>query len=423
MTNELKFSGGLPIRADVMRKLPWWRWMGAALVLVGVAGPCSAQEYPQPTPAMQAIIDKDNGRHFGSSPEDGGPMATDLSPALTGPAIAKAMRKVADWELQTNQPYFDQIWTSSALYTGYMAAARSLNEPKYRDAMLATAEKFDWGLRSKNYPNADDQAIAQMYLELYLEQPAGKRDPHRIEAIKAALDSEINLKTLTPTDTRLPWWWCDALFMAPPVWSHMYKATGDHKYIDYIDTQYQATTDLLYNRQEHLFARDQSYVTKTEPNGKPMFWSRGEGWVMAGIARFYDDLPANDPHRAFYAQMLREMAVRVAALQGPDGLWHAGLLDPEYYQLPENSGSAFFTFAMAWGIDHGILDAKTYRPVVERAWKGLVTHIYADGRLGCIQQTGAEPAFYRPTASYDYGIGAFLLAGSELRTMVGKTKP
>jgi rhamnogalacturonyl hydrolase YesR len=139
---------------------------------------------------------------------------------------------------------------------------------------------------------------------------------------------------------------------------------------------------------------------------------------MAGIARIYDYLPPDDPRRPFYANQLKEMATRVAGLQDANGLWHAGLLDPDYYQLPEISGSAFFTFAIAWGIDHGILDARTFRPVVEKAWKGMLTHIYADGRLGCIQQTGAEPAFYRPTASYDYGVGAFLLAGSELKTMI-----
>ena len=95
---------------------------------------------------------------------------------------------------------------------------------------------------------------------------------------------------------------------------------------------------------------------------------------------------------------LKEMATRVAALQDKDGLWHAGLLDPEYYALPEISGSAFFTYAIAWGINHHLLDRQTFEPVVTKAWRGMLTHIYADGRLGCIQQTGAEPAFYYPTS-------------------------
>ena len=394
-----------------------------SIALLGlVAAPLlhAQQTYPTPTPAMQAIIDKDNGRHFGSSPEDAGPLATDLSPALKAAAIDKAVRKVADWELATNQPYFDQIWTSSVLYTGFMAASRSTGDPKYRDAMLATAKKYDFTLRNHN-PNADDQAIGSTYLELYLGEPKAKRDPHMIATLQTEMDAMYPLKTLSANDTtKIPWWWCDALFMAPAVWAEMAKATGDHKYIDYLHENWQRTYDLLYNQQEHLYARDASYKTKTEANGKLMFWSRGEGWVMGGIARTLEALPADDPHRPFYIRQLKEMAARVASIQGPDGLWHAGLLDPGYYPLPENSGSALFTYAMAWGINHNLLDRKTYEPVVAKAWKGLLAHVYADGRLGCIQQTGAEPAFYRPSASYDYGIGAFLLAGSELRTLVGK---
>ena len=390
------------------------------------------QDYPKPLPATQAIIDKDNGRHFGDSPVDPGPLAKDLSPALKPADIDKAMRKVADWELVRNAPYFDQIWTSSVDYTGFMALARSTGDAKYRDAMLTVANKFDWKPRGKG-ANADDQSIGQMYLELYLSTPKDKRDPHWIEATRAALDSVIDIKQgpdkgveaptagAPATDNRIPWWWCDALYMAPTVWARMAEATGDHKYVDYIHTNWQRTYDLLYNRDQHLYARDATYKTKLEPNGQPMFWSRGEGWVMGGIARTVDALPPDDPQIPFLVGQLKEMAARVKDLQGADGLWHAGLLDPDYYKLPENSGSALFTYAIAWGINHGYLDYRTYGPVVQKSWAGLIGHIYADGRLGCIQQTGAEPAFYYPGSSYDYGIGAFLLAGTELKRTAATT--
>jgi rhamnogalacturonyl hydrolase YesR len=351
-------------------------------------------------------------------------LAKDLSPALKAADIDKAMRKVADWELKRNGPYFDQIWTSSVDYTGFMALAASTGDVKYRDAMMAVAEKYAWKPRGKG-ANGDDQSIGQMYLELYLTTPKDKQDTHWIEPTRAALDAVIDIKrgpdagieTTTSKDVKIPWWWCDALYMAPPVWARMYAATGDHKYIDYIHANWQMTYDLLYNKEEHLYARDATYKMKTEPNGKLQFWSRGEGWVMGGIARTVDYLPKDDPQIPFLVTQLKEMAARVKELQGTDGLWHAGLLDPDYYKLPEISGSALFTFAIAWGIDHGYLDAKVYKPVVEKAWKGMIGHIYADGRLGCIQQTGSEPAFYYPASSYDYGVGAFLLAGSELKKL------
>jgi unsaturated rhamnogalacturonyl hydrolase len=389
-----------------------------ALALIVLAGSLRAQTYPLPTPAMQANIDKDNARHFGDSPADGGPMANDLSPALTPARVDQAIRKVADWQLARAQPYFDRTWTWSALYTGFIAASDATGDPKYRDAMTAMAKNFNWEINGTT-PNADTQSLAQTYLELYLH--AGKdADPQMIASSRAAFDSLIPLNTLTATDPRIPWWWCDALFMAPPAWARMYAATGDHTYIDYLDTNWQRTTDLLYDKDEHLYFRDATFVGKTGPNGKKIFWSRGEGWVMGGLVRTLQYLPKNDPQRPFYIQQLREMCARIAQLQGADGLWRASLLDPVDFPLPEMSGSAFFVYAMAWGVNEGVLDAATYKPVIAKAWRGMLQHVYADGRLGDIQQTGAEPGLYLPTASYTYGVGAYLLAGSELKRMAGK---
>jgi len=369
----------------------------------------------QPMPKEQANIATNAARHFGDDPDNPGPIATDLSYSTKPAAVAKAMRKVADWQLERAQPYFDRIWTWSVLYTGFMAASDSLDDPKYRDAMLAMSRKFDWQLRS-HLPNADDQSIGQTYLEFYLL----KKDP----AMMRSTQSELDAILAAPRGSAIPgkeiaWWWCDALFMAPPVWSRMYAATGDRKYIDYLDEEWAKTSGRLYDTEEHLYARDSTYLTRIEANGKKMFWSRGNGWVMAGIVRTLKYLPKDDPARAKYIAQLREMAARVAEIQGSDGLWRAGLLDPGDYDLPELSGSAFFTYALAAGVNEGILDKKVYRPVIEKAWAGLLHHVYADGRLGCIQQTGAEPAPFKVSASYTYGVGAFLLAGSEIRQMHG----
>jgi rhamnogalacturonyl hydrolase YesR len=367
----------------------------------------------QPTPKEQANIATNEARHFGDAPDDPGPIAKDLSDSIKPAAVAKAMRKVADWQLARSQPYFDCIWTWSVLYAGFMAASDSLGDPQYRDAMMAMSQKFDWKLRS-HLPNADDQSVAQTYLELYLM----KKDPAMLQPAQTELDAIL----AAPRESEIPgkeiaWWWCDALFMAPPVWSRMYAATGDRKYIDYLDQEWAKTSGRLYDPEEHLYFRDSSYLTRTEVNGTKMFWSRGNGWVMGGIIRTLQFLPKDDQARAKYIAQLQEMAAAVAKLQGPGGLWRAGLLDPDDYDLPEVSGSAFFTFALAAGVNDGFLDKKTYRPVIQKAWAGMLHHVYADGRLGCIQQTGAEPAPFKASASYTYGVGAFLLAGSEIRKM------
>ena len=379
---------------------------------------------PPNTEAMRlAAIARDNSRQFGSDPDDPGPLARNLSPAITPAAVGAAMRKVADWQLAQSQQYFTvvdksrnldgRIWTWSVLYTGYMAASASLRENKYRDAMEQMGKSYNWGLRSQ-LPGGDDQSLAQTYLELYLLD----KQPEQIAPTRTALDAVLAAPRVElGTGKRIEWWWCDALFMSPPVWARMYAATGDMKYISYLDDEFAKTTQLLYDPQAHLYSRDATFIDKKEKNGQKVFWSRGEGWVMGGLARTLEYLPKDDPGRAKYETQLKEMAAAVAKLQGPDGLWRSGLLDPAAYDQPEISGSALMTFGIAWGINNGVLDRKAYTPVVTKAWAGMLKHIYADGRLGDIQQTGAQPSSFKPSASYNYGVGGFLLAGSEIHKM------
>jgi unsaturated rhamnogalacturonyl hydrolase len=340
---------------------------------------------------------------------DNPPALAKLSSALNPKAIDAAMRKVGVWELDRSRPYFSQDWTFAALYAGFMDAAKTLPDASYKEAMLQVGNKFDWKLGPRLI-HADDQAIGQTYIELYREY----HEARMIQPTREQFDALMKM----PDDPQKPvWWWCDALFMAPPVWARLYSATGDMSYLDYMDREWWVTSNLLYDSQEHLYFRDATYLHKTEANGKKLFWSRGNGWVMAGLARVLDEMPESYPTRQRYIEQYRQMASRVILLQGSDGLWRPGLLDPDAYPLPEVSGSAFFVYSLAWGIDHGILDRATYLPVVKKGWAGLVSHIYVDGRLGGIQPIGAAPGAFKPSSSYVYGVGAFLLAGSEVHRL------
>ena len=383
--------------------------MTASLAAALLAQPMAWAEQ-KPTPEQLAGITKDNSRHFGDNPDDPGPLAKDLSPTIKREDVARAVRKVADWQLERSQPYFDRIWTWSVLYSGFMATSDALNDPKYSKAMEAMSDKYRWELRS-HLPDADNLSLGQTYLELYLQ----KKDAARIAATKSEMDALIAApRSSTVPNREIVWWWCDALFMAPPAWARMYAATGDKKYLAYLDEEWEKTSNRLWDKQEHLYARDTSYLTRTEANGKKMFWARGNGWVMGGLIRTLQYLPKDDPKRAFYIGQLQEMSARLAELQGTDGLWRSGLLDPKSDELPEVSGSALITYGLAAGVNEGYLDRAKYTPVIQKAWAGMVQHIYADGRLGCIQQTGAEPAPFKASASYTYGVGGFLLAGSEV---------
>ena len=346
----------------------------------------------------------------GDQPEVALPLASDISPALNRSDIRKVIRKVADWQLNKINGQYTNDWTMAALYTGFMAASDATGDAEYRAAMRDMGRKLDWKLGPR-FNHADDVAVGQTYTELYLQDHA----PMMLVDVREQLLRAMRVET---DPDHLVWWWCDALFMAPPVWARMYKISGDRAFLDHMDREWWLTSSKLYDPQEHLYSRDASFLDKKEANGKRLFWSRGNGWVMAGTVRVLEYMPKDYPSRQKYVTQFQEMAAKVASLQGEDGLWRPGLLDAPAYPLPEVSGSAFFTYALAWGINQHFLDAKTYRPVVEKAWRGLVSHIYQDGRLGCIQPIGSAPDAYKPTASYTYGVGAFLLAGSEVEKMV-----
>ncbi len=341
----------------------------------------------------------------GDSPADPGPHAT-LSGSTRPADVKAAMRLVANWQLARVQGRYSQDWTIATMYAGFLAASRTLGDPRYAAHVQQVGEHYGWTLGPRR-AHADDQAIGQSYLELY--------KTHHNPKIIAPLRTQFDDIMTRPDDPTKPvWWWCDALFMAPPVWAKLSQATGDPKYDAYMDREWAITDKLLWDRQEHLFFRDATYFNKHEKGGEEIFWSRGNGWVMGGLVRVLQVLPHNDPSYPFYVKRLRAMATKVATLQRPDGLWSPGLLDTPNYPLPEVSGSSFFVYAMAWGIDHRLLPAGKYRPVVDRAWRGLVQNIYADGRLGSIQPVGAAPGAFTSASSYTFGVGAFLLAGSEV---------
>jgi rhamnogalacturonyl hydrolase YesR len=340
-----------------------------------------------------------------------GPLAQNLSPKLKRRDLAKAMKIVADWQLSRMPAAPQSDWTWAALDAGFMGVPDAVAGDKYKRAMYQIGEKLEWRPGPRQL-HADDQAVGQMYLEQYFLH----RDAKMLDPMRARLDAEMAAPDPPdPTNPARPlWWWCDALFMAPPVFADMAAITGDKKYLAFMDREWDKTTALLYNRSKHLYFRDASYLEQHEKNGEPLFWSRGNGWVMGGIVRVLKELPADSPLRPKYVALFREMAAELLSLQGKDSLWRPGLLDADAYPLPEISGSAFITYAIAYGVNEGILDRATYWPAVEKAWAGMLTHVYADGRLGCIQPIGAAPGAYTETTSYVYGVGAYLLAGSEI---------
>jgi unsaturated rhamnogalacturonyl hydrolase len=384
-----------------------------SIILILVAVLLSTLAWGQASPAQNAAFDANAEREAaGDQPDDPGPLATGLSSAMKRKAILAAIKKVADWQLRQAEGHYNIQWTYAALYDGLLAASKATDN-RYHDRVLEVARENQWKLGPR-FAHADDEAIGLTYLTFYAEDQGSKE---RLAPTQEGMDKLL----AQPDDPKQNlWWWCDALYMAPPVLAQLAIATGDQKYLDFIDHEWWLTSAALYDPNEHLYFRDNRFLTMHEANGQKVFWSRGNGWVLAGLALVLQRMPESSPNRAKYVTQYREMAERIAGLQQSDGLWRASLLDPASYPNPEVSGSAFFTYAFAWGIKHGMLDRKKYLPVVTKAWRGMLTHVYESGRLGSIQPIGGEPGRYTPSSSWVYGVGAFLLAGSELSGIARK---
>ena len=186
------------------------------------------------------------------------------------------------------------------------------------------------------------------------------------------------------------------------------------RYLNFAVTNWWRTSDYLYDKDEHLFYRDSKFFDRREPNGRKLFWSRGNGWVMAGLVRVLQYLPATHPTRKRFERQFKEMAGKVSVCQQADGLWRASLLDAESFPAKESSGSAFFVYALAWGINEGLLDRKQYEPAVIKGWDALGDCVATDGKLTHVQPAGSAPKHFDLGATEVYGVGAFLLAGSEV---------
>ncbi|MDO9255641.1 MAG: DUF4861 family protein [Bacteroidales bacterium] len=336
---------------------------------------------------------------------------------LGNPAdVLSIMRRVADWQLQ-NPRHETWDWTNGALYTGIMAVGRVANDEKYYKEMIKVGDNNHWKEGPRRY-FADDYCVGQMYAELFNVY----QRPYMIEGMKNLGDSIIarphteSLEFVNDIVLR-EWAWCDALFMGPTTLSAIYKSTGEIKFLDIANKLWWKTTDYLYDKDEKLYYRDSRFFDRREANGKKVFWSRGNGWVFGGLARVISTMPENYPDRSRYLNLFNEMAEKLASIQCNDGTWHASLLDPDKFPAKETSGTAFYCYGLAWGINQGILDKGKYLPVVLKAWSALTESVHSNGKLGYVQQISDRPENPKYDDSEVYAVGAFLLAGEQLIKM------
>ncbi|REE05509.1 glycoside hydrolase family 88/105 protein [Marinoscillum furvescens] len=309
------------------------------------------------------------------------------------------------------------IWTRGVYYEGLMALHSIYPKEKYIDYAVSWAEAHDWSFRyGITTRNADSHCAGQTYLDLYeLGHPSAQ-----IDSTRASID------LMVASDKVDDWDWIDAIQMAMPVFSKLGRIKGDSTYFEkmyelYAYSKYDEGGG-LYNEVDGLWWRDADYVPPyTEPNGEDCYWSRGNGWVVAALVRVLNDIPVNEPHRQEYEEDLIAMLDALIKVQRTDGFWNASLHDPENYGGPEATGTALFVYGMAWGLNQNLIDSTTYYEPMARAWNALLEEsLQPNGFLGYVQSTGKDPSAGQPVTQLkepdfeDYGLGCFLLAGSEI---------
>lgn len=333
-------------------------------------------------------------------------------------SIMASMKKVADWQFRYLEKegwkHAKTDWTNGALYAGVYAFAEYANEPKYFQRLIGISEDNNWDAGRRRF-FADEYCVAQTYSQLYGvygEDYMISRWRRLADSIVAQPHTE-SLEWKNSIHLR-EWAWCDALFMGPPALAYLSTVTGEPKYLQTAIKLWWKTSDFLYSKENHLYFRDGRYFDQKEKNGQPVFWSRGNGWVMGGLVRMMNNIKPGDPARAAFEKQFKEMAAKVASLQNEDGTWHAALLDQDSYPAKETSGTGFFLYALTWGVNNGLLEKETYRPVIVKAWAALQSTVHPDGKLGFVQMIAAAPGKATADDTEVYGVGAYLLAGTEL---------
>ncbi len=346
------------------------------------------------------------------------------APSKEADEVRGIINKVNTYWQTNNKAETNSFWHHAAYHTGNMEAYRLTGNDDWLDYSTRWAEHNQWkGAKSSdkskwkyNYGETDEhvlfgdwQICFQTYADLYNILP----DDKRIKRAREVMEYEMS----TPKNDY--WWWADGLYMVMPVMTKLYNITDNGKYLDKLYEYIQYSDSIMYDPEAGLYYRDAKYTypKHTSANGKKDFWARGDGWVLAGLAKVLADLPSNYKHRDFFENKFVKMADAVVACQQPAGYWSRSMWDEEHAPGPETSGTAFFTYGLLWGVNNGYLNDAKYFDAAKKGWHYLkTTALQKDGRVGYVQPIGEKAIpgqVVDSKSTADFGVGAFLLAACE----------
>lgn len=332
------------------------------------------------------------------------------------------------------------LWTRGVYFEGLMELVKV--ECQTGGAMYETYRTYinNWGEAHNWTPrngvttrDADDYCCGQAYLDMGHAGPTEQCMDHLIACRNVPQKQGNGSSEGSFGD----WTWIDAIQMGLPVltkMSRMCRMRGDADWARYAEQgwqMYRASRDSiaggLFNQKQGLWWRDKDFVPPfTTPNGKQCYWSRGNGWVYAALARAMETLP-QDPHYKDYLKDYLLMTKALFKCRQPDGYWYVSLDDPQDFGGKELTGTALFIYGMAWGVRTGKLPANKFCPIIYETWNKMVKDcLHPNGALGYVQGTGKEPKDAQPV-TYDrepdfddYGLGCFLLCGTEIFKLLNR---
>lgn len=341
--------------------------------------------------------------------------------------ILETIHKVNRYWQQTHPAPGWAFWDEAAYHTGNMAVYELMGDEVYKDYSEKWAEKnlwmgaksqnktewrYDYGETDKYVLFGDWQICFQTYIDLF--NMDAQKDSQKIARAREVMEYQMS----TPQNDY--WWWADGLYMVMPVMTKLYNLTHNKLYLEKLAEYFEYADSLMFDQEEGIYYRDTKYIYPKHKtiNGKKDFWSRGNGWVFAALAKVLEDLPADAPDRQLYLDRFKLMAAALKKCQQPGGYWTRSLLEEEQAPGPETSGTAFFTYGMLWGVRNGYLSKTEYQPVANQAWKYLTDiALQPEGKIGYVQPIGerAIPGqVVDKNSTSNFGVGAFLLAAKEM---------
>lgn len=360
----------------------------------------------------------------------------------TADQVKELITRVNTYWQHNNKAETRSFWDPAAYHTGNMEVYKLLKDDKQLDYTRRWAYHNNWSGATEadpsrwkyaNYGEGKDyvlfgdwQVCFQTYIDLYnLAIANGGTDADNYFMVKRAKEV-MHYEAYSKKDDY--WWWSDALYMVMPVMTKMYKLTGDVQYLDKLYENLLYSDRIMLDQETGLYFRDARYVYPNHKsvNGKKDFWARGDGWVLAGLAKVLQDLPKDYKHYKFFVDKFQRLADIVAKTQQKDGYWTRSILDPNHAPGPETSGTAFFAYGIMWGVNNGFLAKKDYKKCIDRAWQYISeTAVQADGKVGYVQPIGdrAIPGqTVDANSQANFGVGAVLLAACEYYRYIDNQK-